>query len=121
MLYNALTYRHCAANEWARSLARFDSILFYFRTENMHTADNREVRRSNRLGPIIFDCARLQFIRQTFTYGDDALIVGFYYDLIKRGAFSRALFHSLCYQLCVNLDWPSVRDVERQCDCRLII
>jgi hypothetical protein len=49
------------------------------------------------------------------------LIVGFYYDLIKRGAFSRALLHSLCYQLCVNLDWPSVRDVERQCDCRLII
>lgn len=88
LLYNALTHRHCAANEWARSLARFDSILFCFRTENMHTADNREARRSNRLGPIIFDCARRQFISQTFTYGDDALIVGFYYDLIKRGAFS---------------------------------
>jgi len=54
----------------------------------MHTADNREVRRSNRLGPIIFDCARRQFIRQTFTYGDDSLIVVFHYNLIKCGAFS---------------------------------
>ena len=54
----------------------------------MHTADNREVRRSNRLGPIIFDCPRRQLIRQTFTYSDDALVVGLHDDLIKRGAFS---------------------------------
>lgn len=54
----------------------------------MHTADNREVRRSNRLGPIIFDYPGRQFIRQTFTYNDDALVVGLHDDLIKRGAFS---------------------------------
>ncbi len=88
LLYIALTYRHCATNEWARSLARFDSILCRFRMENMHTADNREVRRSNRLGPIIFDYPGRQFIRQTFTYSDDALVVGLHDDLIKRGAFS---------------------------------
>lgn len=54
----------------------------------MRTADNREARRSNRLGPIIFDYPGRQLIRQTFTYSDDALIVGLHYDLIKRGAFS---------------------------------
>jgi hypothetical protein len=42
-----------ALSERARSLARFDSVLCFFKTENMRTADNREARRSNRLGPII--------------------------------------------------------------------
>jgi hypothetical protein len=54
----------------------------------MHTADNREVRRSNRLGPIIFDYPGWQLIPKTLTNGDSELIVGPHYDRIKGGAIS---------------------------------
>jgi len=105
LLYNALTYRHCAANEWARSLARFDSILFYFRNGEYAT---RLITVMSGVqiasGPSFLTARDCSLYAQTFTYGDDALIVGFYYDLNKARCFFPSFSQPLLPAVCVNLE-----------------